>query len=71
MWEDPIVAQVHRAREKLVAECGFDIEAFFAGVRTRQASLGDRLVPQEQPSDIPATTSRARMPADDPRTSSP
>jgi hypothetical protein len=27
MWEDPIVAEVHRAREKLAAECNFDIKA--------------------------------------------
>ena len=44
MWEDPIVAEVHRAREKLAAECNFDIKAFFAGLRKRQASLGDKLV---------------------------
>ncbi len=44
MWEDPIVAEVHRAREKLAAECNFDIKAFFAGLRKRQASLGARLV---------------------------
>lgn len=36
MWEDPIVAEVHRAREKLAAECNYDIRAFFAGLRKRQ-----------------------------------
>ena len=44
MWEDPIVAEVHRAREKLAAEHSFDIGAFFASVRQRQESLGSRLV---------------------------
>ena len=44
MWEDPIVAEVHRAREKLAAECNFDIKAFFAGLRKREALLGERLV---------------------------
>ena len=44
MWEDPIVAEVHRAREKLAAEFGFDIGAFFADLRKRQAALGARLV---------------------------
>ncbi len=48
MWEDPIVAEVHRAREKLAADCNYDIEAFFAGVRKRQALLGARLVPQQK-----------------------
>ncbi len=47
MWEDPIVAEVHRTREKLAAEYNFDIGAFFADVRKRQASLGGRLVPRE------------------------
>ena len=36
MWEDPIVAEVHRAREKLAAECNYDIRAFFAGLQKRQ-----------------------------------
>lgn len=39
MWEDPIVAEVHRAREKLAAECNYDIRAFFAGLRKRQAAM--------------------------------
>ena len=49
MWEDPIVADVHRAREQLAAECNFDVEVFFAGVRKRQALLGARLVSQTEP----------------------
>ncbi len=44
MWEDPIVAEVHRTREKLAAECNYDVRAFFADVRKRQAALGARLV---------------------------
>ena len=44
MWEDPIVAEVHRTREKLAAEYNFDVTAFFAGLRKRQAALGGRLV---------------------------
>jgi hypothetical protein len=47
MWEDPIVAEVHRTREKLAAEYGFDIKAMFAALRKREASLGGRLVPQK------------------------
>lgn len=37
MWEDPIVAEVHRARQKLAADCNYDIRAFFEGLRKRQA----------------------------------
>lgn len=48
MWEDPIVAEVHRVREKLAAEHNFDIGAFFADVRKRQAAFGEKLVPQKK-----------------------
>ena len=48
MWEDPIVAEVHRTREKLAAEYNFDVTAFFADLRKRQAALGGRLVPQKK-----------------------
>ena len=44
MWEDPIVAEVHRIREKLAAECNYDLAVFFAGLYERQAAHGDRLV---------------------------
>lgn len=36
MTEDPIVAEVHRARKKLAAECNYDIPTFFTGLRKRQ-----------------------------------
>jgi hypothetical protein len=48
MWEDPIVAEVHRTREKLAAEYGYDVKAMFAALRKREASLGGRLVPQKK-----------------------
>ena len=44
MWEDPIVADVHRIREKLAAEFNFDLKAIFADLRKRQAALGSRLM---------------------------
>lgn len=44
MWEDPIVADVHRTREKLAAEYDFDVAAIFADIRKRQAALGERLL---------------------------
>ncbi len=44
VWEDPLVADVHRTREKLAAEYGFDVRAIFADLRQRQAALGGRLV---------------------------
>lgn len=54
MWEDPIVAEVHRTREKLAAKHNYDIAAFFADVRRRQAALGPRLVrPKKEPNQAP------------------
>jgi len=47
-WEDPIVADIHRTREKLAAEYGFDVQAIFADLRKRQAALGGRLVPPKK-----------------------
>jgi len=50
MWEDPIVADVHRTREKIAAAYNFDVKAYFADLRKRQAALGARLVcPRKQP----------------------
>ena len=60
MWEDPIVAEVHRTREKLAAKFNFDIGAFFADVRKRQASLGSRLVRQKKPAEPAAEADRGR-----------
>jgi len=44
MWEDPIVAEVHRTREKLFAKFNYDLDAFFADLQKRQLEHGDRLV---------------------------
>ena len=52
MWEDPIVAEVHRAREKLAADCNFDIKTFFAGLRKRpgRRSVTNLCRPRNEPS---------------------
>jgi hypothetical protein len=54
MWEDPIVAEVHRTREMLAAKFNFDIDAIFADMQKRQVELGDRLVsPKTQAEPTP------------------
>jgi len=58
MWEDPIVAEVHRTRERLAAKFNFDVEAIFADIRKRQASLGGRLVPQKKRAEATAEADR-------------
>ena len=57
MWEDPIVAEVHRTREELAAAFEFDVKAIFADLRKRQVALGARLVrPRMRPSQsLPPT----------------
>jgi hypothetical protein len=44
MWEDPIVAEVHRIRRELAEKFDFDVNAIVADIRKRQAALGSRLV---------------------------
>lgn len=58
MWEDPIVAEVHRARAELAADCNYDLATFFAGVQKRQASLGAGLVPQKRCADAETQNGR-------------
>ena len=60
MWEGPIVAEVHRIREQLAAKYDFDITAFFADLRRRQAALGDRLVLQKQRAEPTAEADQDR-----------
>jgi hypothetical protein len=54
VWEDLIVSEVRRTREKLAAQFGFDVKAIFADLRSRQIALGRRLVSrknQAEPTD--------------------
>ena len=60
MWEDPIVAEVHRTREKLAAEYNFDVGAFFADLRKRQAALGARLVHPKKRAEPAAEADQGR-----------
>ena len=60
MWEDPIVAEVHRIREDLAARFDFDVAAMFADMRTRQTALGPRLVSLAKPAEPTAEADRGR-----------
>ncbi|HEY3789688.1 MAG TPA: hypothetical protein VGL71_12580, partial [Urbifossiella sp.] len=48
---DPIVAEIHRTREKLAAQFNYDVKAFFADLMKRQAMHGDRLIPPKKRSE--------------------
>ena len=70
MWEDPIVAEVHRAREKLAAQYNFDIGAFFADLRKHQAALGERLILPKKTAEQTAESDPGRRSASPESTSS-
>ena len=60
MWEDPIVAEVHRIREELAARFNHDIHAMFADMRKRQTALGSSLVSLAEPAEPSAEADRGR-----------
>jgi hypothetical protein len=62
MWEDPIVAEVHRIREILAAKFNFDIDAIFADMQERQAALGDRQVSPKTRAEPTVEADRGRHP---------
>jgi hypothetical protein len=70
MWEDPIVAEVHRIREELAARFNYDILAMFADMRNRQAGLGSRLVSLAKPAEPTDEADRGRHPDSPEATSS-
>jgi len=39
-WQDPIVAEVRAARQKLLAQMGFDLHALCELLRSHQAAAG-------------------------------
>lgn len=59
MWEDPIVKEVRREREKLAAQFNFDVDAVFKDLRKRQSTLGERLVrPRKHGAEPPTAPDR-------------
>jgi hypothetical protein len=70
MWEDPIVAEIHRIREQLAAQFGFDVHAMFEDMRKRQAALGSRLVSLADCAQPTAEVDRSRDSASSGSTSS-
>lgn len=48
MYEDPIVDEVRKTRERLAEKHNFDVGAIFEDLRKRQGTLGKRLVRRER-----------------------
>ena len=45
MVSDPIVDEVHRIREKLLEECGGDLDKYIERLREREKKHPERLAP--------------------------
>jgi len=48
MYDDPIVNEVRKTRERLAEEFHCDVGAIFRDLRQRQAALGTRLVSRQR-----------------------
>jgi hypothetical protein len=48
MTEDPIVEEVHRIRDRLLAECGGDFQKYMDRIREAESQDRDRLVTKEE-----------------------
>lgn len=48
MYDDPIVEEVRKTRERLAEEHNFDVGAIFKDLRKRQSTLGKRLVRRQR-----------------------
>jgi hypothetical protein len=48
MYDDPIVEEVRKTRERLAEKHNFDVGAIFEDLRGRQGTLGKRLVRRER-----------------------
>lgn len=44
LYDDPVVAEIHFIREKLIADCGGDVEEYVRQARARQAASGRKVV---------------------------
>ena len=63
MSGDPIVAEVRAMRDKLAAECGYDIKEIFRRIRQWQAESGREYV-RYPPRRVAAGEEAAGRPAD-------
>ena len=48
MLNDPIVEEIHLIRERMLAECGGDMEKLLGRLRESQGQDQDRLVTRDQ-----------------------
>ncbi len=61
MWEDPIVAEIHKWREEYAAKFNYDVEAICEDLRQRQEASGRKSVtlPPKKPVFVPVEEKEA------------
>jgi len=58
MKKDPIVEEVHQIREKLLDECGGDIEILMDRLKAREFADKDRIISWKRPKERAAANSQ-------------
>ena len=59
MYHDPIVEEVRAIRERLAAECEFDVHKIFERARKQQAASNAMIVNYSKKADEPAMVASA------------
>lgn len=62
LWKDPIVEEVHRARAKLLAHFGGDMEKLMDHLEAQQAAHPERIVTGQEFKRPAKSVPRARTP---------
>jgi hypothetical protein len=58
MKKDPIVEEIHRIREKLLDECGGNIEVLMDRLKAREVKDRDRVISWKKPKEKAAAVGR-------------
>ena len=58
MKKDPIVEEIHQIRERLLDECGGDIEALMDRLKAREVKDKNRIISWKRPKEKAAAVGR-------------
>ncbi|MBI2266489.1 MAG: hypothetical protein HYU64_15215 [Armatimonadetes bacterium] len=47
MWKDPIVEEIHKVREEIARECGYDPEKIFKRIQALEKKNSGRIAHKE------------------------
>lgn len=64
LYDDPVVAEIHAIREKMLADCGGDLRRLMQQVRQRQRASGRRVRPLPAGSPTVTDDANVRSPLD-------